>query len=258
MVRKSIDMGIGSQSRCMQRCTQSSVSRACLLLLRSRFKGLSGVFHRALNPNHAHYIQNQHHIDHEHVQQQGSHVKHERRSQKGSSVLKEVQSQAPLSSLRTPKRANKAAAYTASLKTARGHISSSNGIRESIPSASDVDSSGKATGGESGSGASYYPAKAQDLPGRKSARWDARRRDSKMNGADLYVARFTKNGYGNARPCWRCLEWCRWAGVKRIFHWCEETNTFDVVKVNSAPVGMYETHADARLFAGLVSLISQL
>ena len=78
-----------------------------------------------------------------------------------------------------------------------------------------------------------------------------------MNGADLYVARFTKSGCGSARPCWRCLEWCRWAGVKRIFHWNEESNAFDVVKVNSAPVGMYETHADARLFAGMVSTVSQ-
>lgn len=90
----------------------------------------------------------------------------------------------------------------------------------------------------------------------KGSRWDARRRDSKVNGADLYVARITKTGCGDARPCWRCLEWCRWAGIKRIFHWNKETNTFDVVKVNSALGSMYETHADQRLFAGLVSIES--
>ena len=75
-----------------------------------------------------------------------------------------------------------------------------------------------------------------------------------MNGADIYVARFTKNGtMGSAAPCWRCLEWCRWAGVKRIFHWNGDEARFDVVKVNSAQgAGMYETHADVRLFAGLV------
>ncbi|KAH9886716.1 hypothetical protein C8Q73DRAFT_739974 [Cubamyces lactineus] len=81
--------------------------------------------------------------------------------------------------------------------------------------------------------------------------WDARRRDPRANGADIYVARFTKNGMGSAKPCWRCLEWCRWAGVKRIFHWNADEGKFDVVKVNSAESGQYETHADIRLFAGL-------
>lgn len=83
-------------------------------------------------------------------------------------------------------------------------------------------------------------------------RWDARRRDARLNGADLYVVRITKNGCGNARPCWRCLEWCKWAGIKRIFHWNEEERRFEVVKVNSASPEQYETHADGRLFAGLV------
>lgn len=75
-----------------------------------------------------------------------------------------------------------------------------------------------------------------------------------MNGADIYVARFTKSGMtGSAAPCWRCLEWCRWAGVKRIFHWNADEGGFDVVKVNNPQGGgMYETHADVRLFAGLV------
>ena len=58
---------------------------------------------------------------------------------------------------------------------------------------------------------------------------------------------------GSAAPCWRCLEWCRWAGVKRIFHWNGDESRFDVVKVNNAQGAvMYETHADVRLFAGLV------
>lgn len=82
--------------------------------------------------------------------------------------------------------------------------------------------------------------------------WHARRRDPRANGADLYVARFTKNGMGTARPCWRCLEWCRWAGIKRIFHWNDEERKFDMIKVNNAQdYVMYETHADLRLFAGL-------
>ena len=86
--------------------------------------------------------------------------------------------------------------------------------------------------------------------------WSARRRDPRINGADIYVARVTKVGMGSARPCWRCVEWCRWAGVKRIFHWNGEEGKFDMVKVNTAERGQYETHADIRLFAGMVGIIS--
>jgi hypothetical protein len=82
--------------------------------------------------------------------------------------------------------------------------------------------------------------------------WSARRRDPRINGADIYVARVTKGGMGSARPCWRCVEWCRWAGVKRIFHWNGEDGKFDMVKVNTAERDQYETHADIRLYAGMV------
>ena len=88
----------------------------------------------------------------------------------------------------------------------------------------------------------------------EKACWSARRRDPRINGADIYVARVTKVGMGSARPCWRCVEWCRWAGVKRIFHWNGEDGKFDMVKVNTAERGQYETHADVRLFAGMVSM----
>ncbi|KAH9966369.1 hypothetical protein BGW80DRAFT_1230368 [Lactifluus volemus] len=81
--------------------------------------------------------------------------------------------------------------------------------------------------------------------------WSARRRDPRINGADIYVARVTKVGMGSARPCWRCVVWCRWAEVKRIFHWNGEDGKFDVVKVNTAEQDQYETHADIRLYAGM-------
>lgn len=84
--------------------------------------------------------------------------------------------------------------------------------------------------------------------------WNSRRRDPRVNGADIYVARVTKRGMGSAMPCWRCLEWCRWAGVKRIFHWDADQGKFEVVKVNSAEKEVYETRADLRLYSGLVSL----
>ncbi|KAI9452302.1 hypothetical protein BJY52DRAFT_943110 [Lactarius psammicola] len=88
-------------------------------------------------------------------------------------------------------------------------------------------------------------------PGEADKAWSARRRDPRINGADIYVARVTKVGMGSARPCWRCLEWCRWAGVKRIFHWNGEDGKFDMVKVNTAERDQYETHADIRLYAGM-------
>ncbi|KAF8266057.1 hypothetical protein EI94DRAFT_1520116, partial [Lactarius quietus] len=87
-------------------------------------------------------------------------------------------------------------------------------------------------------------------PGEADKAWSARRRDPRINGADLYVARVTKVGMGSAKPCWRCVEWCRWAGVKRIFHWNGEDGKFDMVKVNTAERDQYETHADIRLYAG--------
>jgi hypothetical protein len=44
--------------------------------------------------------------------------------------------------------------------------------------------------------------------------------------------------------------------VKRIFHWNGEDGKFDVVKVNTAERDQYETHADIRLFTGMVGLRS--
>ncbi|KAH7924204.1 hypothetical protein BV22DRAFT_1013797 [Leucogyrophana mollusca] len=80
----------------------------------------------------------------------------------------------------------------------------------------------------------------------------ARRRDPRVNGGDIYVVRVVKNGLGSARPCWRCVRWCHWSGVKRIFHWNSVERRFDVIKVNSLDNEFYETQADARLFAGSV------
>ena len=83
-----------------------------------------------------------------------------------------------------------------------------------------------------------------------------RYRFGRTHGADLYVARFTKQGFGTASPCWRCLAWCRWAGVKRVFHYDGTSAKWNVVKVNGADASdvAYETHADGRLFSGAVSI----
>jgi hypothetical protein len=86
--------------------------------------------------------------------------------------------------------------------------------------------------------------------------WDARRRDSRVNGADIYVARVIKNGLGAAKPCWRCIHWCWWFGVKRIFHWNPVVGDFEVLKVNEGYKDHYETQTDVRLFARLVSFVT--
>ncbi|KIM57829.1 hypothetical protein SCLCIDRAFT_1117738 [Scleroderma citrinum Foug A] len=77
--------------------------------------------------------------------------------------------------------------------------------------------------------------------------WNARRRDPRVNGADLYVVRVTKSGVGTAQPCWRCVRWCVWSGVRRIFHWNPEQGKFDVRKVNQENSDFYQTQADAHL-----------
>lgn len=188
----------------------------------------------------------------------------DRRSPKGAPLLKGV-FQGPGITKRSQKllagkkHLKKTMASTSSGGRGRGHGTK----HSSSPSRSESSgSSGEASGSESGKDTPVRSPSPDDIIPvvdfvSRGSRWDSRRRDSRINGADLYVARITKNGCGNARPCWRCLEWCKWAGIKRIFHWNEDANQFEVVKVNSASPDQYETHADNRLFAGLVSLISR-
>jgi len=66
-----------------------------------------------------------------------------------------------------------------------------------------------------------------------------------LRGADLYVVRRTKTGLGCAQPCWRCVGWCRWAGIKRIFHWDSAEGQFKCVKVCD-DAEHYRTQADSR------------
>ncbi|KAF9497395.1 hypothetical protein BDN71DRAFT_1387677 [Pleurotus eryngii] len=69
-------------------------------------------------------------------------------------------------------------------------------------------------------------------------------RDHRLNGADLYVVRVTKVGLGSAKPCNRCVYWCRWAGIRRIYHWDQGSSAFLCVKVNDYGTEGYETRAD--------------
>jgi hypothetical protein len=85
---------------------------------------------------------------------------------------------------------------------------------------------------------------------------DSRRRDPKVNGADLYVVRVTKSGCGSASPCGRCIKWCEWAGVRRVFHWDGVVGQWVMIKVNeqSTMGKSYTTNADIRVLDGTVSL----
>jgi len=46
------------------------------------------------------------------------------------------------------------------------------------------------------------------------------------------------------------LDWCEWAGIKRVFYWNEADGIFVCVKVNEVEEGQYETQADIRLGVG--------
>jgi hypothetical protein len=83
-------------------------------------------------------------------------------------------------------------------------------------------------------------------------------RSSRANGADIYVARVGRGGLlGTAHPCARCVQWCAWAGIRRVFHWSPATHRFEVIKVAYAKTSaVYATSADRRLASGLVSCSS--
>jgi hypothetical protein len=49
--------------------------------------------------------------------------------------------------------------------------------------------------------------------------WNARRRDPRINGAVIYVARERDKKSGLVAGGGAGVVWCRWAAVKRIFHW---------------------------------------
>ncbi|KAG8736879.1 hypothetical protein FRC10_008792 [Ceratobasidium sp. 414] len=63
-------------------------------------------------------------------------------------------------------------------------------------------------------------------------------RDSRANGGDIYVVRVRSSRsstpagsdtnatpVGSALPCTRCLIWCRWAGIRRVFYWASASDT---------------------------------
>nr|GAT47965.1 predicted protein [Mycena chlorophos] len=103
-------------------------------------------------------------------------------------------------------------------------------------------------------------ARAKADAGKWQKRATARRRIrlAKLNGADLYVCRVTRSGeLACSKPCWRCIEWCAWAGIKRIFHWSVLEQRFICLKVAEAAAthDCYETVMDSRLLASPAVLL---
>ncbi|KAJ7457044.1 hypothetical protein FB451DRAFT_1342006 [Mycena latifolia] len=68
-----------------------------------------------------------------------------------------------------------------------------------------------------------------------------------ISGSTLYVCRVTKDGFGCSKPCWRCVDWCEWAGIKRIFYWSVVEGRFLCLKVGAPSGESYQTIADTRM-----------
>jgi len=272
MAPKCALAGTASPYRCTRRCTQFSALRACRPPSASSSKVRAQAHPRSCKhypPSHARTHQHHHH-----------HQPHGQGCLKARRLSLHVGGNRARSAFNGPSFELDSTSPPHTRKRSGPSSSSKRkpGRREEERTTlgdhgEEVDGRGSWDGSESGSGSSGGLVGKQNTRQSSSHRacspaaggsagiegekaWSARRRDPRINGADIYVARVTKVGMGSARPCWRCVEWCRWAGVKRIFHWNGEDSKFEVVKVNTAEREQYETHADIRLFAGMVSLRS--
>ena len=250
--RRCARAGTASPYRCTRRCTRSSVTPAC------RPRSASSARVRAQAPHRSCKHRALHARPRPHL-----HPHHRLKARRPSPHVRGT----PTASARSPSRTTtgKRSSSSSKRKPARreeqhgalGDCGGRTGRAEDGEEDEEEEESG--VGGAGGKrrargvlGGACWTAGGSLVVEVEKA-WSARRRDPRINGADIYVARVTKVGMGSARPCWRCVEWCRWAGVKRIFHWNGEEGKFDVVKVNTAERDQYETHADIRLFAGMVS-----
>ena len=174
MVRKSKRGATVSQCLCMQRCTPSSISLARHPRSSSKFKDRNLAYGKT-------------HVD-ECIRQKG---------QQNKGTLQQT-ARNPSGVFQGPNSSSKgkisAAAQRFGVPPENGRSSFagskefSQEMRRGLPDA-------------------YRPIN------NSNKRLELRRRDPRINGADLYVARVTKRGMGNAKPCWRCLGWCKWSGV---------------------------------------------
>ncbi|CEH16634.1 Cytidine deaminase-like [Ceraceosorus bombacis] len=47
--------------------------------------------------------------------------------------------------------------------------------------------------------------------------------------------------YADSRPCWRCIQWCRWAGIKRAF-WTTKDGRWEGAKISDLVAGSSSLH----------------
>ncbi|PWN44934.1 hypothetical protein IE81DRAFT_345312 [Ceraceosorus guamensis] len=47
--------------------------------------------------------------------------------------------------------------------------------------------------------------------------------------------------YADSRPCWRCIQWCRWAGIKRAF-WTTKDGRWEGAKISDLVAGSSSFH----------------
>ncbi|KAJ7454989.1 hypothetical protein B0H11DRAFT_2176290 [Mycena galericulata] len=146
----------------------------------------------------------------------------------------------PGSRTSTPKTTRKRAAKGAAAAKQESRCAEERGAAQGFRFSADGESQGEPASESDGAGA------------RGAARKQSRARNSRLNGADLYVCRVTKAGqFGSAHPCWRCVEWCAWAGIRRIFHWSMAEGRFICLKVAGAvEEECYLTVTDFRFLTG--------
>jgi hypothetical protein len=66
----------------------------------------------------------------------------------------------------------------------------------------------------------------------------------RTNGADIYVVRTNAAGPADAAPCARCLAWCTWSGVRRVFFWSAARGSFACARVAQPGESVYATRSD--------------
>ncbi|KAK7055525.1 CMP/dCMP-type deaminase domain-containing protein [Favolaschia claudopus] len=111
-------------------------------------------------------------------------------------------------------------------KTTRRRVSYQTG-RPAHYQGQEADDACEGKGGECSVG--------QEVTGKQQRR--SQQQHSKLNGCDF-------------------VSWCRWAGIKRIFHWSVEEGRFICLKVGDASVAeCYETVADVRLVRSRAVLV---
>ncbi|QRV99529.1 deoxycytidylate deaminase (dCMP deaminase) [Ceratobasidium sp. AG-Ba] len=87
--------------------------------------------------------------------------------------------------------------------------------------------------------------------------WNSNKRNKRTNGTDIYVVRVASGTtpVGSARPCARCLFWCYWAGIRRVFYWDASAGGFVSVKPLEVDIMAYVTQADRKIADGSFEFI---